>query len=103
MTFSEASPRLPDSNPFWRKFAEAGHFVYEYSVVARNYGISALLLFVIAANYQAWRTRGYLIGGLFFLLANTNVIAAIMNGAFILFWFLDLLQERARPTFSSTR
>ncbi|XKM38641.1 hypothetical protein A4U53_006805 (plasmid) [Rhizobium ruizarguesonis] len=71
--------------------------------MARNYGISALLLFVITANYQAWRTRGYLISGLFFLLANTNVIAAIMTGAFILIWFLDLLEERARPTFSSTR
>ncbi|WP_246708651.1 hypothetical protein [Rhizobium ruizarguesonis] len=45
-------------------------FAYEYSVMARNYGISALLLFVIAANYQAWRKRGYLIGGLLFLLAN---------------------------------
>ncbi|WP_246798350.1 hypothetical protein [Rhizobium leguminosarum] len=53
--------------------------------MARNYGISALLHFVIAANYQARRTRGYLIGGLFFLLANTDVIAAIMTGAFILF------------------
>lgn len=68
--------------------------VYEYSVMARNYGISALLLFVIAANFQAWRTRGYLIGGLLFILANTNVIAAIMTGAFLLFWFLDLLEER---------
>ncbi|WP_246621136.1 hypothetical protein [Rhizobium laguerreae] len=53
--------------------------------MARNYGISALLHFVIAANYQPRRKRGYLIGGLFFLLANTDVIAAIMTGAFILF------------------
>ncbi|MBB3659106.1 hypothetical protein FHX15_004370 [Rhizobium sp. BK650] len=74
---------------------------YEYSVMARNYGISALLLFVIAANYQAWRTRGYLIGGLLFLLANTNVIAAIMTGGFLLFWFLDLLEDRAMRSFRS--
>ncbi len=76
-------------------------FAYEYSVMARNYGISALLLFVIAANYQAWRKRGYLIGGLLFLLANTNVIAAVMTGAFLLFWFLDLLEERAMRSLPS--
>lgn len=76
-------------------------FAYEYSVMARNYGISALLFFVIAANYQAWRTRGYLIGGLLFLLANTNVIAAIMTGGFLLFWFLDLLEDRAMRSLPS--
>lgn len=76
-------------------------FVYEYSVMARNYGISALVLFVIAANYKAGRTRGYLIGGLLFLLANTNVIAAIMTGGFLLFWFLDLFEDRAMRSLPS--
>ncbi|MGO8205106.1 hypothetical protein ACC735_38400, partial [Rhizobium ruizarguesonis] len=33
--------------------------------------------------------------------ANTNVIAAIMTGAFLLFWFLDLLAERAMRSLPS--
>lgn len=74
-------------------FMGSNGFLYEYSVMARNYGISALLMFIVAASYPAWRQRGYLIGCLLFLLANTNVIAAIMTGGFLLFWFLDLLEE----------
>ena len=67
-------------------------FLFEYSVMARNYGISALLLFMIAATYQTSRDRGVLLGCLLFLLANSNVLAAIMVGAFLLFWLLDLVE-----------
>ena len=70
-------------------------FLYEYSVISRNYGISALLLFVIAALYRSWRDRGPLLGVLLLLLANTNVIAAMMVAAFLLFWFLELLEEES--------
>src|SRR5262249_3966726 len=65
----------------------------DFPVMARNYGISALLLFMIAACYQSWRDRGYVLGLLLFLLANTNVFAAIIVGAFLLFWLLDLIEE----------
>ena len=71
-----------------------GHaLVFEYSVMARNYGISALLLFAIAALYPRWRDRGLLLGVLLFLLANTNVVAMMMAAAFLLFWLLDILEE----------
>jgi hypothetical protein len=70
-----------------------GHcFLFDFPVMARNYGISALLLFMIAACYQSWRDRGYVLGLLLFLLANTNVFAAIIVGAFLLFWLLDLIE-----------
>ncbi|MBR1158838.1 hypothetical protein [Bradyrhizobium elkanii] len=72
-----------------------GHaLLFEYVVMARNYGISALLLFAIAACYRAHRDRGLLLGALLFLLANTNVVGAIMAGAFLLFWLLDLLETQ---------
>lgn len=72
-----------------------GHaLLFEYVVMARNYGISALLLFAIAACYPTRRDRGALLGVLLFLLANTNVVGAIMAGAFLLFWLLDLLETR---------
>jgi len=66
---------------------------YEYSVVARNYGLSALLLLLIAAAYEKRRDSGLVLGLLLFLLANTNVVGALMVGAFLLFWLLDVLAE----------
>jgi hypothetical protein len=60
--------------------------------MARNYGISALRLFMIAASYHTARDRGILLGCLLFLLANSNVVATIMVGAFVLFWLLDLVE-----------
>ncbi|MGY3446617.1 MULTISPECIES: hypothetical protein [unclassified Bradyrhizobium] len=70
-----------------------GHaLLFEYVVMARNYGISALFLFAIAACYPAHRDRGLVLGVLLLLLANTNVVGAIMAGAFLLFWLLDLLE-----------
>jgi hypothetical protein len=71
-------------------------FLFEYSVMARNYGISALLLFMIAASYHTARDRGILLGCLLFLLANCNVVAAIMVGAFLLLWLLDLVETMGR-------
>lgn len=74
-----------------------GHaLLFEYVVMARNYGISALFLFAIAACYPAHRDRGVLLGALLLLLANTNVVGAIMAGAFLLFWLLDLLEAHGR-------
>ncbi|MCC8968549.1 hypothetical protein H8A95_41300 [Bradyrhizobium sp. Pear76] len=72
-----------------------GHaLLFEYVVMARNYGISALFLFAIAACYPAHRDRGVLLGMLLLLLANTNVVGAIMVGAFLLFWLLDMLASQ---------
>jgi hypothetical protein len=76
------------------------HFaVFEYAVMARNYGISMLLLFLLATFYQNHRTRGVLLGALLFLLANTNVHSVLLVGAFLLFWLIDLATDQtiARP------
>ncbi len=67
-------------------------FIFEYSVMSRNYGIAALLFFLIATFYRSWRDRGPALGVLLLVLANTNVVAAMMAGAFLLFWFLELLE-----------
>ncbi|HEX4196791.1 MAG TPA: hypothetical protein VHZ26_05060 [Caulobacteraceae bacterium] len=70
------------------------HFaLFEYSVTARNYGISMLLVFAFAALYPTHRRRGVVLGGLLFLLANCNVHSVILAGGFLLLWFIDLLQE----------
>jgi hypothetical protein len=66
---------------------------FEYSVMARNYGISVLILFLIAIAYEKHRDRGVVVGLLLFLLANTNLVGTLMVGAFLLFWFVDILEE----------
>jgi hypothetical protein len=73
--------------------------VYEYSVMARNYGISMLLMFLIAIAYTRWRDGGWLLGLLLFLLTSTNVHSVFLAGAFLLFWGGQLLlRDGARWT-----
>jgi hypothetical protein len=72
----------------------ASHFfIYEFSVMARNYGIGMLILFMLAIAYPRYRGRGVALGALLFLLANCNVIATILAGAFVIFWFVEVLEE----------
>ena len=72
---------------------------FEYSVIARNYGIAALVMVAMAALYP--RVKDSLWFGLMVaLLANTNVPAAILAASFMLFRFVELLSEQpkaARP------
>lgn len=71
-----------------------GHFfLFEYSVMARNYGISMLVLFAIATLYPACRSRGIVLGVMLFLLANCNVHSVILVGGFLSFWLTDILHE----------
>jgi hypothetical protein len=66
--------------------------MFEYSVMARNYGISALLLLVLAAAYPRWRAHGVGLGVLLYLLANTNVHCVLLAAAFLLFWLVEVVQ-----------
>jgi hypothetical protein len=65
--------------------------LFEYSVMARNYGIGMLLMFLFAACYRRYRDRTVILGILLFLLANTNVLSALLVGAFLLFWSIDVV------------
>ncbi|OQX11383.1 MAG: hypothetical protein BWK76_19245 [Desulfobulbaceae bacterium A2] len=70
--------------------------LYEYSVIARNYGISMLLFFVFAAFYGKLRADyagRWLLAFVLALLANTNVHSAILSGFLTLYWAAD-----SRPT-----
>ena len=61
--------------------------------MARNYGISMLLLFLLATFYERHRNRGFLIGALLFLLANCNAHSVLLVGAFLLFWLVDIAND----------
>jgi hypothetical protein len=65
----------------------------EYAVIARNYGIAMLFLFLLAWLYPRWRDRGPTIGLVLAFLCNTNVPAALLAAAFLLFWLIELIGE----------
>src|SRR6476469_2956433 len=70
---------------------------FEYVAMARNYGISALVMFAIAALYS--RTRKTLwFGLLIVLLCNTNVPSCFLAAGFMLFRFVEMLTGEERPT-----
>jgi hypothetical protein len=67
--------------------------MYEFAVVARNYGLTMLVLFALAALYPRWRDRGIVIGLILFLLCNTNVPSALLAATFLGFWLVELIGE----------
>lgn len=69
---------------------------FEYVAVARNYCVSALVMFAIAALYP--RTRNSLwFGVLIAALCNTNVPSCLLGAAFLLFRFVELLTDESKP------
>lgn len=84
--------RSPFPRPLIALILASHFFIYEFSVMARNYGIGMLLLFALAIAYPRCRGRGVTLGALLFLLANCNVIATVLAGAFLIFWFVEILE-----------
>lgn len=66
---------------------------YMFVVFARNYGLSMLLLFALAALYPRYRRHSPVLGVLLALLCNSNVHSVVLAGGFYLFWCLDLVAE----------
>lgn len=71
--------------------------LYEYSVMARNYGVSMLIMFAYAAVYPRRRGWPLVLAGLIALLANTNVHSALLAGILALLWLCDEI-GMGRPT-----
>jgi hypothetical protein len=85
--------RSPFPRPLIGLILAAHFFIYDFSVMARNYGIGMLILFALAIAYPRCRGRGVAPGALLFLLANCNVITTILAAAFLIFWFVEFLQR----------
>ena len=86
--------RSPFPRPLIGLILASHFFIYDFSVMARNYGIGMLILFALAVAYPRCRGRGVALGALLFLLANCNVIATILAGAFLIFWFVEIFWKR---------
>jgi len=65
--------------------------LYEYSVSARNYGISMLLMFGFAIAYAHRRQHPFIVAAVLALLANTNVHSLLIAGVLTLLWLWDEL------------
>lgn len=66
--------------PRWMKtlFVFSGLPLYEYSVMARNYGISMLLLFAFAAFYPSRKKHPLVLGLILASLSNTNIHSLVL-------------------------
>jgi hypothetical protein len=86
------------SAPFHRlvkiAFAFGQLALFEYSVMARNYGISMLLMFAFAALYGRRERHPLLLGAVLFLLANTNVHSALLVPLLSFVWLVDRIIDR---------
>jgi hypothetical protein len=74
---------------------------FDYSVLARNYGISMLLLFVAAGAYPERWTRPLRLGLALALLANTNIHSAMLAGIVAVLWASDLVPRGAKAKLES--
>jgi hypothetical protein len=67
---------------------------FEYAIVARSYGLSVLLLFMIAAFYHKRFSRPILFAFFVFLLLNTNVHSFLISGPIIALYFWDIIKNK---------
>jgi hypothetical protein len=81
--------------PFWFRclFIFTALVFYEYSVMARNYGVSILLLFVAAVLYPRRAEHPVLLAVALALLANTNVHSALFAALLAAVWAWDLVAD----------
>lgn len=79
--------------PLWQKilFLYSILPMYEYSVMARNYGISMLLFFLFATFYTQRNQKPFLVASILVALANTNVHSCIFVCVIAAFWFFDVI------------
>ncbi len=82
--------------PFWMKglFIFSSLPFYEYSVMARNYGISMLLLFLAAVLYRYREKFDLGLAFVLALLANTNAHSVIFVGLIASLWLWQFVTDR---------
>jgi hypothetical protein len=81
--------------PFWLRclFVFSALSIYEYAVMARNYGISMLLLFIGAVLYRKRLQHPWTLALVLALLANTNAHSAMLACLIAALWLWDLVVE----------
>lgn len=71
-------------------------FIFEYSVISRNYAIAILLAFCICVVlYKNFKGKLIIYYGLLFLLSNTHLLGLLLAGSIHLY-FLLIIQEKEK-------
>jgi len=85
--------------PLWmRLLVVFGVFLgYEYSVVARNYGIGVLLMIAACIAFPARHERPIPLALALALMANTSVHAAFASLIIAFVWLMDVFRPASRP------
>ena len=78
-------------------FAFSYYMAYEYAIIARNYNLTILLLFALAALHAKRFQRPMLYAGLVFLLFNTNLHSGFVAVAILLLFAWEFFQRPVRP------
>lgn len=91
------------NSPFnkWFKalFVFSFYMLYEYTVMARNYNLPILLLFMAATHYSKRFTQPYVYASIIFLLFNSNLYAFGAAAGLLCIFVLDgILQQKNAPT-----
>jgi hypothetical protein len=82
--------------PFWFRCLFLTTFpLFEYSVMARNYGIGMLFLFVCAALYRHREKRPWAFALSLALLANTHALCAILAILIVGLWFYEEIRTQS--------
>lgn len=88
--------RAPFSLPAKALILASQFALWEYAVMARNYGISMLIMFAFAALYTRWRQAGFRLAWLLVLLTQTNVHSMLIAWLLLGAWLLDTMPPRAQ-------
>jgi hypothetical protein len=95
--------RSPFSPPVKIALLLTKMMIFEYVVVARNYGVSLLLMLGFAALYARHRSHGGALGIVLFMLANTNIHSTLIALALMGFWAFDIVREDGARWTGATR
>jgi hypothetical protein len=68
--------------------------IYEYSIMARNYGISMLLIFIFACLYKNKDKYSWILAICIGLLANTNAHSIFIAFGIIFIWLIDDIKNK---------
>lgn len=79
--------------PVWFKLLFLLSFLpfYEYTIMARNYGISMLFFFLFATFYKKKEEKPFLLAFILLALANTNIHSAIFVCFLAAFWINEVV------------
>ena len=75
------------------------YFLYEYTIISRNYGLSALMLFLFVYHYLKNKDRIILLSLLLLLFANTHLFSLVISFAIVFTYILyhrDVLLQQSK-------